>query len=63
MAGKNEFSIENILGDLKNQIYYPVYLLHGEEPYFIDVISDYIEQHLLNEQEKEFNQTIVYGKD
>jgi len=54
---------ENIISDLKNKIYYPVYLLFGEEPYFIDMISDFIEENVLNEQEKEFNQTIVYGKD
>jgi len=63
MAGKYDNNFENLLGDLKNQIYYPVYLLHGEEPYFIDVISDLIEEHILSDQEKEFNQTIVYGKD
>ncbi|MEI7897455.1 MAG: DNA polymerase III subunit delta [bacterium] len=63
MAGKNEISFENLLGDLKNQIYYPVYLLHGEESYFIDAISDFIEHHVLNDMEKEFNQTIAYGKD
>jgi DNA polymerase-3 subunit delta len=56
-------SFENILADLKNQIYYPVYLLYGEEPFFIDQLSDYLEQHVLSEQEKEFNQTIVYGRD
>ena len=61
MARENGF--ENILSDLKNKIYYPVYLLSGEEPYFIDVISDFIEENVLSEQEKEFNQTIVYGKD
>jgi DNA polymerase-3 subunit delta len=33
----------------------------GEEPYFIDVISDYIEKNVLDEAEKEFNQTVVYG--
>ncbi len=54
---------ENILSDLKNKIYYPVYLLFGEESYYIDMISDFIEEHVLNAQEKEFNQTIVYGKD
>ncbi|MEI7490238.1 MAG: DNA polymerase III subunit delta [Bacteroidota bacterium] len=48
---------------MKNKIYYPVYLLSGEEPYFIDVVSDFIEENVLSEQEKEFNQTIVYGKD
>jgi DNA polymerase-3 subunit delta len=63
MAGKGDISFDQLLGDLKNQIYYPVYLLHGEESYFIDAVSDFIEQHVLSEQEKEFNQTIVYGKD
>jgi DNA polymerase-3 subunit delta len=63
MAGKNDISFENLLSDLKNQIYHPVYLLHGEESYFIDAVSDYIEQHVLSDLEKEFNQTIAYGKD
>jgi DNA polymerase-3 subunit delta len=63
MAVKNEISFHQILGDLKNQIYYPVYLLFGEEPYFIDEISDLIEHNVLSDQEKEFNQTILYGKD
>ncbi|MEI7662740.1 MAG: DNA polymerase III subunit delta [Bacteroidota bacterium] len=63
MADKSNISFDNLLADLKNQIYYPVYLLHGEESYFIDLISDYIEQNVLSELEKEFNQTIVYGKD
>jgi len=63
MAEKSAISFENLLADLKNRIYYPVYLLHGEEPYYIDVISDYIAGHVLSEQEQEFNQTIVYGKD
>lgn len=35
----------------------------GDEPYFIDMISDYIEQHVLDESEKEFNQTVLYGRD
>jgi DNA polymerase III subunit delta len=63
MAEKNEVSLDVLLAGLKNQIYYPVYLLHGEEPYFIDIVSDFIEQNVLNDLEKEFNQTIVYGKD
>ncbi len=54
---------EQILGDLKNKIYYPVYFLAGEESYYIDTISDYIEDHVLSEVEKEFNQTVVYGRD
>jgi DNA polymerase-3 subunit delta len=40
-----------------------LYFLHGEEAYFIDVISDCIENEVLNESERAFNQTIVYGKD
>lgn len=52
-----------ILADLKQRKFAPVYLLQGEEPYFIDVISDYIEQHALSDAEKGFNQTIVYGKE
>lgn len=54
---------KQILRDLQNKIYHPLYLLHGEEPYYIDYISDYIEHNLLEEGERSFNQTIVYGKD
>ncbi len=52
-----------ILKDLKNRKFKPLYLLHGEEPYFIDLVSNYIEHHLLPEHERGFNQTVVYGKD
>src|SRR6185295_4331647 len=54
---------EEILRDLKNKIYHPVYLLEGEEPYYIDMVSDFIENNLLPESERSFNQTILYGKD
>jgi DNA polymerase-3 subunit delta len=54
---------EQILADLKNGNYAPVYFLHGEEPYFIDLISNYIEANALDESEKGFNQQILYGKD
>lgn len=54
---------EKILTDLKNKNYAPVYFLHGEEPYYIDVISKYIENNVLSESEKDFNQFILYGKD
>lgn len=56
-------TFEDILGDLKKKVFKPVYFLQGEEPYFIDVISDYIEENALSEDEKAFNQTIVYGKE
>jgi DNA polymerase III subunit delta len=52
-----------IIHDLKSRIFQPVYLLHGEESYFIDEIVDYIESHALTESERAFNQTVFYAKD
>jgi len=54
---------EQIISDLKNKKYKPIYFLSGEEPYYIDKISDFISNNVLTETEKAFNQTIVYGKD
>src|ERR1035437_3992170 len=54
---------KEIMLDLKRKIYKPVYFLQGEEAYFIDEISNYIEQNVLDETEKGFNQTILYGRD
>lgn len=54
---------EQILNDLKNKIYYPVYFLGGEEAYYIDEISNYIEKNVLTDTEKEFNQTVIYGRE
>lgn len=54
---------EALLQNLKKQIYHPIYLLHGDEPFFIDEISDYIEKNVLTDAEKGFNQSIFYGKD
>jgi DNA polymerase-3 subunit delta len=54
---------EEIMTDLKNRIYKPVYFLAGEEPYFIDIITNYIEENILQEAEKSFNQMIFYGED
>ncbi|QJD98257.1 DNA polymerase III subunit delta [Mucilaginibacter robiniae] len=54
---------DDILKDLAKRKYKPVYLLHGEEPYFIDQISNYVEDKLLSDAEKGFNQTVLYGKD
>jgi len=53
----------DILQDLKKGIYQPIYLLQGEEPYYIDALSDYIEDNVLTDAEKGFNQTVFYGKD
>ena len=54
---------QKIMLDLQNGKYAPLYFLMGEEGYFIDKISDYITGHVLKEDEKAFNQTILYGKD
>ncbi len=56
-------AFQDILRDLDNKVYHPVYFLHGDEPYFIDVITDRIENHVLTGVEKEFNQTVVYGRE
>lgn len=56
-------SFEKIISDLKQNKFAPIYMLMGEEPYFIDKISDYIEHNALAEHERDFNQTIFYGKD
>jgi len=52
-----------IIQNLKKKIYHPVYILMGEEPYYIDLICDYIAENILSEGERSFNQTILYGKD
>jgi DNA polymerase-3 subunit delta len=52
-----------ILTDLQARKFAPVYFLQGEEPYYIDLISDYIQERTLQEHEKSFNQVVVYGKD
>ena len=54
---------EDIIKDLKAKKFKPVYLLHGEEPYYIDQVIDYMEANVLTEMEKGFNQTVLYGKD
>ncbi|MDA3930083.1 MAG: DNA polymerase III subunit delta [Prolixibacteraceae bacterium] len=52
-----------ILQNLEKKIYHPIYVLMGDEPYFIDQISDYIAKNVLDEAEQSFNQTVLYGKD
>ncbi len=52
-----------ILEQLRKNNFAPVYFLQSEEPYFVDQVSDYIEQHALNEADRAFNQVILYGKE
>ena len=60
---KQEITCDDILKELRAKQYRPVYYLMGEEPYYIDLIADYITDNVLTETEKEFNQTVVYGAD
>lgn len=54
---------DSLLKDLKARNFSPIYYLMGEEAYFIDSISDYIEKNVLSETEQDFNQTVVFGAD
>jgi DNA polymerase III subunit delta len=54
---------DEIIADLRNKIYKPVYFLAGEESYYIDLITNYIEEKVLPEAEKSFNQIILYGEE
>lgn len=54
---------DEILKQLKAKQFAPLYFLSGEEPFYIDRISDYIEDNVLTESEKAFNQIILYGRD
>lgn len=58
-----EIKYEDIISDLKKRIFKPVYFLAGEEPYYIDLITDYILEHVLDESEKSFNQIVYYGEE
>lgn len=49
--------------DLQKREFQPVYLLYGEEPYYVDVLSDYMIENVLDETEKAFNQVVLYGRD
>jgi len=55
--------IKDIVADIKNGNIQPIYFLMGEEPYYIDKISDFIEDNVLDEAEKGFNQVVMYGRD
>ncbi len=56
-------TFEQILSDIKKRNFSPIYFLMGEEPFFIDSISDELENNILDEAERSFNQIILYGSD
>ena len=63
MAKQSGITYEQIMTDLRRKAYRPVYFLMGEEAYYIDQISDYIQNNILDESEVDFNLSILYGKD
>ncbi|MCR4603920.1 MAG: DNA polymerase III subunit delta [Prevotella sp.] len=63
MPETKNVTFNSIMRDLQAGKYQPVYYLHGEEAYYIDLISDYIAEHALAPEERDFNQTILFGSD
>lgn len=55
--------VKQIIGAIKSGKIAPIYFLTGEEPYYIDKISEYIEKNVLSEEERGFNQMVLYGKE
>jgi len=56
-------SPDSVLKTLQNRQFAPVYFLQGDEPYYIDLIADFVEENVLSESERGFNQMVMYGKD
>ena len=54
---------EQVMLQLRQQQYKPVYILYGDEPYYIDKVTDYIEDNVLDEAGKSFDQVVLYGRD
>lgn len=60
---KNAISYESIMKDLKARKFAPIYVLMGDEPFYIDKICDYIADNALKPEERDFNQTVLFGSD
>ena len=63
MAEAKNVSFDSIMGDLEARKFVPVYYLMGDEPYYIDKIADYIAENVLKPEERDFNQTVLFGSD
>jgi len=63
MAEAKNVSFDSIMRDLEARKYVPVYYLMGDEGYYIDRIADYIAEHVLQPEERDFNQTVLFGSD
>jgi DNA polymerase-3 subunit delta len=55
--------VKSIITDIKSKNFKPIYFLMGDEPYYIDAISDFIAKSVLTEEERGFNQVVLYGRD
>ncbi|WP_417200340.1 DNA polymerase III subunit delta [Bizionia sp.] len=55
--------VKQLVSDVKKRNFKPIYFLMGEEPYYIDKVSDYIQETVLTEDERGFNQMVLYGRD
>ena len=63
MAETKNVSYDSIMRDLQARKFAKVYYLCGDESYYIDKISDYIAEHVLQSEERDFNQTVLFGSD
>ena len=63
MAEAKNITFQSIMHDLQERKFVPVYYLVGDEPYYIDKIADYIAEHVLQPEERDFNQTVLFGSD
>lgn len=63
MADGKTATYDGIMRDLKARRFAPVYYLMGDEPYYIDKIADYISDNVLRPEERDFNQTVMFGSD
>ena len=63
MAEAKSVTFDSIMRDLEARKFAPVYYLMGDEPYYIDKIADYIAEHVLQPEECDFNQTVLFGSD
>ncbi len=55
--------VKQIVNNIRNGIISPIYFLMGDEPYYIDKIAQFISDNVLTEEEKGFNQMVLYGKE
>ena len=63
MAEAKNVTFDSIMADLKARKFVPLYYLMGDEPFYIDRIADYIAEHVLQPEERDFNQSVLFGSD